>query len=191
MSQAPAPVPAEPAPARVVVPTATGAHLLERSQRVPGTLEEVFAFFGQPANLERLTPGDMRFRVHAMDTPELGDGTLIDYRLSVKGLPLRWRSRIVSWEPPHRFVDVQVKGPYRTWHHLHAFEQHRNPITGALEVEVTDRVHYTVLSDAPLLRPLEDLLDRLFVRRDVARVFEFRRAKMAELFPARPEPMTL
>lgn len=164
--------------------TQAGAHTLERTQRVPGTLDEVFRFFGDPRNLERITPPFLRFQVEAMDTEELGEGTHIDYSLRLHGLPLSWRTRIVEWNPPFHFVDLQLRGPYRLWHHRHDFRQVEHAETGAPEVEVCDRVDFTVLSNARLLRPLERLIERLFVRRDVARIFDHRAAQMAALHPA-------
>mgnify|MGYP000170673248 FL=1 len=158
-----------------------GAHVLERTQVLPGLVDEVFAFFGEPRNLEAITPPFLRFRVEGMDTPELGAETHIDYSLRLHGLPLRWRTRITEWEPPHHFVDLQLKGPYRLWHHHHSFRQVEDPDTGAPLVEVTDRVDFTVLSAAPLLRPLERAVEALFVRRDVARIFDFRTKRLAEL----------
>jgi hypothetical protein len=171
--------PAPPASGRPL-----GAHLLEQRQLVPGRLDEVFEFFCDPGNLERITPDFLRFRIRGMDTPELGEGTHIDYSLRVRGLPLRWRSRILEWNPPYHFVDLQVRGPYRTWHHRHEFRAVEDPETGQPAVEVLDRIHYTVLSAAPLLRPLESLVDRLFVRRDVGKIFDHRRSSMDALFPA-------
>jgi ligand-binding SRPBCC domain-containing protein len=95
-------------------------------------------------------------------------GTEIDYRLRVHGVPLRWRTRIESWQPERRFVDVQVRGPYRLWHHSHEFEE----VAGGTLCR--DVVRYAV--------PGGRIVDRLFVRRDVERIFEFRRRALIELF---------
>jgi len=161
-----------------------GAHVLARTQVVPGRIDEVFRFFGDPRNLEAITPPFLRFRVEGMDTPEIGVGTHIDYSLRLHGLPLRWRTRITEWEPPHHFVDMQLKGPYRLWHHRHEFRQVTDQDTGEPIVGIADRVDFTVLSAAPWLRPLENLLESLFVRRDVVRIFDYRAERMAELLPA-------
>ena len=141
---------------------------LDREQTVPGTVEEVFAFFSDPKNLEAITPPWLRFRVLRSSTPELGEGTLIDYRLRLRGIPLRWRSRIAAWNPPHDFVDEQVIGPYRAWIHRHTFQ----PTPGG--VLVRDHVDYGV--------PGGWLVERLLVRRDLERIFDHRRTSLAALF---------
>jgi len=100
----------------------------------------------------------------------VGPGTRIEYRLRLHGIPLRWRSRISDWDPPRRFVDVQERGPYRLWRHEHVFERREG---GTL---VRDRVEYAV--------PGGWVVDRLFVRRDLARIFEYRSRALQELFGA-------
>ena len=94
---------------------------IERVQRIERSLEEVFYFFGDPANLERLTPPWLNFRVLGCSTETIEEGSLIDYQLRLHGIRIRWRSLISSWEPAQRFVDEQVRGPYRSWHHTHTF----------------------------------------------------------------------
>ncbi len=142
---------------------------LEREQVVRRDLDLVFAFFSDPRNLEALTPPWLHFRVLDCSTPTIAEGTTIDYRLRVHGLPLRWRSVIRSWEPPFRFVDEQLVGPYRTWVHLHTFRETEDG------VRVGDRVDYAVPGGA--------LIDRLFVRRDLKRIFDYRRERLASLLP--------
>jgi ligand-binding SRPBCC domain-containing protein len=87
-------------------------HTLEREQRVALPIDQAFAFYGDARNLERITPPLLRFEVTTPKPIEMGVGTLIEYRLRLHGVPVRWRTRIEAWEPPKRFVDVQVKGPY-------------------------------------------------------------------------------
>lgn len=146
---------------------------LERSQHIDRPLEEVFAFFSAPSNLERITPPWLGFEVVGTSTPELGEGTIIDYRLRLHGLPLRWRSLIRSWDPPYGFVDEQLKGPYRSWVHTHRFERDGG---GTL---VRDHVRYAVPGGA--------LVERLFVRRDIERIFDFRvQALEAHFAPRTP-----
>lgn len=135
---------------------------------LPRPVELVFPFFADARNLERITPPFLRFRVLTPEPIEMGVGTLIDYRLRVHGLPLRWRSEITAWDPPHRFVDEQRRGPYRKWHHEHTFE----PRDGGTLAK--DSVEYAVPGGA--------LVDRLFVRRDVERIFAHRRRVLSELF---------
>ncbi len=143
-------------------------HRFERSQRVPAGPHEVFAFFSAARNLEVLTPSWLRFEVLTPEPIDLREGTLIDYRLRLHGLPLRWRSRIESWTPPRAFVDRQLRGPYRLWHHRHEFEPDGDATV------VRDIVHYALP-----LGPLGGLAHRAIVRRDLERIFEFRAQAIA------------
>jgi ligand-binding SRPBCC domain-containing protein len=147
-------------------------HRLERSVTVPRPLEEVFPFFAEAANLEELTPPWLAFEIVTPRPIEMAEGTLIDYRLRVRGIPMRWRSEITVWDPPHRFVDEQRKGPYRLWRHEHRFEA----LSGTGDdhaTRVIDRVDYAVLFD---------LLVHPFVRRDVETIFDYRGERLRELF---------
>src|SRR4051794_16227728 len=100
-------------------------YVLTREQWIGRPIEEVFAFFGDAANLEAITPAWLRFSVLTPAPITMRPGALLDYRLGWHRVPLRWRTRIELWEPPHRFVDVQLKGPYRLWHHTHTFDEER------------------------------------------------------------------
>lgn len=142
---------------------------LEREQLVRRSLDEVFGFFSDPQNLEALTPTWLRFRVLGSSTPHMQAGTTIDYRLRVHGLPIRWRSLISSWQPPFEFVDEQLRGPYRSWVHQHSFRETEEGVV------VSDRVEYSVLGGA--------LVNKLFVRRDLRRIFDHRRETLAKLLP--------
>ena len=124
------------------------------------SLDEVFGFFCKAEKLEMITPPWVQFRIESPPPIEMREGALIDYRLRVHGFPLRWRTGIDVWEPPHRFVDRQIKGPYRQWIHEHRFSVKDG---GTL---VEDEVTYQV--------PGGWLVDRLFVRRDVERIFAHR-----------------
>jgi len=151
---------------------------LERTTIVPRPLEEVFAFFADAGNLEALTPASLAFEIVTPQPIDMTEGTLIDYRLRIHGLPLRWQSEISVWEPPHRFVDEQRKGPYRRWHHEHLFEdvlQDEEPgvTSGVASTRVIDRVDYAVWLD-PLVHP--------FVRRDLEKIFNYRQERLRELF---------
>jgi ligand-binding SRPBCC domain-containing protein len=138
-------------------------HRLERRQYLDHPLGAVFAFFAEARNLERITPPWLSFEVLRTEPAQLQVGTLIDYRLRVHRVPLRWTSRIEEWEPGCGFVDRQLRGPYALWHHRHRFESQGS---GTL---VRDEVDYAL----PLGR-LGDLAHPLFVRRDLERIFAFR-----------------
>lgn len=137
-----------------------GESIFETTQVVPRPLDEVFDFFADAYNLERITPPFLRFAVLTPAPIEMAPGTLIDYRLRLHGIPIRWRTEITAWEPPHRFVDEQRRGPYRQWIHTHTFRETSEGTS------IADRVAYVV--------PGGSLIDRLFVRRDVERIFGFR-----------------
>jgi ligand-binding SRPBCC domain-containing protein len=146
--------------------------VLRRRQRLELPAPQAFAFYAEARNLEAITPAWLGFRVLTPGTITMQPGTLIDYRLRLHGVPLRWRTRIEVWEPPRRFVDVQVRGPYALWEHTHAFA----PV-GANAVEIPDEVRYALP-----LGPLGRLAHALFVRRDLERIFDFRaRAVAAQL----------
>lgn len=113
-----------------------GTRLFITRQWIHGTPEMHFPFFSAAENLETITPPWLNFKIIGKSTKEIREGTLIDYKLKIKGVPVRWRTRIENWDPPRRFVDTQLRGPYRTWHHTHLFE----PLgDGTL---MTDRVLY-------------------------------------------------
>ena len=140
-------------------------HVLEREQRLPAPPERVFPFFGDARNLEAITPPLLRFRVLTPEPIDMRAGTRLDYRLRLHGVPIRWHTVIEAWEPPERFVDVQVRGPYALWHHTHAFAP--APGGGTL---MRDVVRYAIGYG-----PLGALAARTFVHRDVAAIFDFRR----------------
>ena len=144
---------------------------LHRATTVPVSRDEVFDFFSRAENLEELTPPWLSFNIATPTPIKMEVGTLIDYRLKIRGIPMRWRSEISVWEPPYRFVDQQLRGPYRMWHHEHRFAA----VEGGTRVE--DHVRYAVLGGA--------LVAKLFVAPDVERIFDYRQARLVELFPAR------
>lgn len=144
-------------------------HTLERSQRVPVPVERAFAFYTDALNLEPLTPPWLHFKVTTPGPIAMAAGTLLDYRLKLHRVPIRWQTKIASWEPPHGFVDIQRKGPYSLWEHTHTFE----PVDAG-ETIIRDRVRYAIP-----LGPLGALANLLFVRRDLRRIFDFRAAAVA------------
>jgi ligand-binding SRPBCC domain-containing protein len=146
-------------------------HLLERRQRVELPVEEAFDFYGDARNLERITPPWLDFRVVTPEPIQMGPGTLLDYRLKLHRVPVKWRTRIESWEPPDRFLDAQLNGPYALWEHTHTFEP-----DGPTATFIGDRIRYSIP-----LGPLGELARVLIVRRDLERIFDFRRDAVAEL----------
>jgi ligand-binding SRPBCC domain-containing protein len=146
-------------------------HTIRREQRLPGSPDDVFAFFGDARNLEAITPPLLRFRVLQPDRIEMGVGALIRYRLRVRRVPVGWLTAIRAWDPPHRFVDEQLRGPYALWHHTHTFEALDDG--GTL---MRDVVRYALP-----LGPLGELARRLFVRRDLEAIFDYRARRIVEL----------
>lgn len=159
-----------PAAARLSSP-AVREHRIVRRQLLEGAPEEVFPFFADARNLERITPPLLRFRVLTPAPIEVREGTLIDYRLRVHGVPVRWRTLIAAWDPPHRFVDVQLRGPYALWHHTHEFA----PADGGRTL-MTDTIRYAVGAGV-----LGRIAHALVVRRDVERIFAHREAVLRGL----------
>ncbi|MCG3176644.1 MAG: hypothetical protein MOGMAGMI_01602 [Candidatus Omnitrophica bacterium] len=146
-------------------------HQLERAQTVPASLERVFAFFKRPENLERLTPSGLGFRILTPRPIVMREGALIDYTIRLSGLPVRWTTLITRYEPPLRFVDEQLRGPYAYWHHTHEFRE----VAGG--TEVSDRVVYALPLGA-----LGGLLHRLYVRQELERIFGYRAEAIRSAF---------
>jgi len=146
-------------------------HVLEREQFVSRPRSEVFAFFSDAANLERLTPSSLRFEIKSTRPIDMRAGALIDYKISLFGIGLQWRTLIEVFEPETRFVDVQLKGPYRLWRHTHEF------VDAPGGTIVRDHVEYEVP-----LGPLGDMVRALFVERQLASIFDFRRKTIDEIF---------
>ena len=137
---------------------------LEQEQFIPQPRAEVFRFFSDAFNLERLTPPFLQFKIITPAPIDMHPDTLIDYSLGLYGLGFRWRTRIESYTPDLEFTDTQIRGPYSFWHHTHTFEEVEG---GTL---MRDRVRYQLP-----LGPLGRLAHVLFVRRALTRIFEFRR----------------
>ena len=144
--------------------------LLESVQFVARPLPEVFAFFSDARNLERITPGFLHFRILTPMPVEMRAGALIEYRIRLFGIPFRWRTLIEAWEPGARFTDVQLRGPYALWHHTHEFLA----VPGG--TLVVDRVRY-----AMPMGFLGEIGHALFVRRSLGRIFGHRRKVIGDL----------
>ena len=151
--------------------------LLEREQTLDADAERAFGFFSRAENLEAITPPWLRFRITSPTPIEMHQGALIRYRLALRRVPISWLTRIEEWEPPHRFVDAQLRGPYALWHHTHTFEA-----IDAGRTRMQDTVRY-----AQRFGPAGELAQRLFVQRDLERIFDFRRDAIAQLLAASVE----
>ena len=149
--------------------------ILRREQWIPAPLPAVFSFFSDARNLDRITPRWLHFKILGQIDSELSTGTLIHYKLAWYGIPMDWTSRIEEWRPPTLFVDLQLKGPYRFWHHTHCFERCRG---GTL---ITDTVRYAVP-----LGVLGDTCAGWLVRRDVERIFDYRAKQIPLMFNEQP-----
>ena len=149
-------------------PDNPSAYRLQAELFLPLPREELFDFFGDAFNLEKLTPGWMNFSVLTPPPIEMHEGTLIDYKLRIRGVPLRWRTKITGWEPPYRFCDEQLKGPYRFWRHEHTFES----VEGGCMAR--DQVDYAV--------PGGRLVHWMLVRGDVERIFKYRSEVLHRIF---------
>ena len=131
-------------------------------------LDEVFAFFSEARNLEKLTPPWLSFEVLTEGPIIMAPGALIDYRIRWRGIPMRWRTEIEVWEPPYRFVDRQLRGPYRLWRHEHVFAEADDGTS------IIDRVEYAPFGGV--------IAQRLAVARDVRKIFAYRHEALAGIF---------
>ena len=151
------------------------AHRLYRKTLVPAPVDQVFAFFSQAENLDRITPPWLRFRLLSPTPITMVLGTRIDIALKLSGIKLRWRSEITAWDPPHSFEDRQIEGPYKQWEHLHRFTPHKD---------------HTLMEDAVVYRvpgwALEPLVHFWFVRPKLEAIFDYRESRLQEIFG--PDP---
>jgi ligand-binding SRPBCC domain-containing protein len=141
---------------------------LDSEQWFEHPLQEVFAFFADPKNLETITPPWLHFEIKTRGAIEMRQGAKIVYQLRLHGIPIAWQSEISVWDPPNRFVDEQLRGPYKLWRHQHRFAEQDG------RALALDHVDYAV--------PGGRLVQRLFVARELERIFVFRRRKLKEVF---------
>lgn len=146
-------------------------YTLVREQRFPRTRAELFPFFADAANLAEITPPSLHFRIRTPMPIEMRPGTLLDYTIRLFGIPVRWRTRIETFDPPARFTDEQLRGPYRRWHHTHEF----------IEVEGGTLMRDTVEYALPL-GPLGRLAHALLVKSSLRRIFDYRRDVLQRRF---------
>ena len=142
--------------------------LFEKQRTLERSITEVFEFFSDAHNLAVITPPQLRLEVLTPAPVEMLPGTRIDYRLRLRGIPIRWQSEITDWNPPHGFVDEQRRGPYRLWRHIHTFDETENGVV------VGDSVAYAVWGGG--------LVNKFFVRPDIEKIFAYRSKKLDEIF---------
>jgi ligand-binding SRPBCC domain-containing protein len=150
------------------------SRIYECEQWLPAPRGDVFAFFSDARNLNTITPPWLNFRILTQGPLDVYAGAQIDYRITLRAIPMRWRTRITLWQPDDRFIDEQVRGPYRRWVHLHTFEDQRGG------THCRDRVEYAHLGGP--------LIERCFVRPEIERIFAYRREVMARLFSVASPP---
>ena len=148
-----------------------GNYQLHREQVISRPIESVFAFFADARNLERITPPWLKFSILTPAPIEMRSGAIIEYRIGWGPVLLRWRTEILDWNPPHHFIDVQRRGPYRLWHHAHRFEA----VDGG--TRMSDIVEYALP-----LGPLGRMMHAMCVRRDLERIFDYRRNIIEQVF---------
>lgn len=142
--------------------------VLERETTIAQPIESVFSFFSDASNLEFLTPSWLKFKILTESPMFMGSGTKIDYELKLHGIPINWQSAITSWDPPHKFIDEQTKGPYTQWVHVHEFVESQNGIL------IKDMVEYQVVGGL--------FTNVSYVSLQLNRIFDYRQKRMEEFF---------
>ena len=154
--------------------------VLQRRQVLEAGVEEAFEFFSRAENLEAITPPFLKFRITTPTPIEMRAGTLIRYRLRLRGIPISWLTRIDAWDPPHGFVDRQLRGPYGLWHHTHSFEP----------IDADHTLMHDIVRYGQRMGPLGSIAEHLVVRRDLDRIFDFRRDEIVALLARDASPAT-
>ena len=145
-------------------------HILLREITLALPRPEAFGFFVDAGNLERITPPELKFQIITPQPINIESGALIDYQLRMRGIPIKWRTEISTWEPPFRFVDQQLKGPYTQWIHTHTFTE-----ISPNETLIHDEVRYRLP-----LEPLGDII-HFFIRKELDYIFDYRQKAVAEI----------
>lgn len=146
-------------------------HILERKQIINRPIKEVFDFFADAGNLEKITPPELNFHIITPQPIDIKKGTLIDYELKLRGIPVKWKTEITDWNPPHSFVDTALKSPYKQWIHLHTFEEGKKG-----ETIMRDKVRYKLPFE-----PLGDLA-HWYVKKELRYIFDYRYKVIEEIF---------
>lgn len=148
-------------------------HILERKQIINHPRAEVFEFFADAGNLERITPPELNFHIITPQPIDIRKGALIDYQLKLRGIPVRWKTEITQWNPPFDFVDTALRSPYKQWIHLHTFEEGADG-----ETIMKDIVRYRLPFE-----PLGDIA-HFYVKKELAYIFDYRYKIIEEIFSA-------
>ncbi len=146
-------------------------YTLDSIQFINKPIEDVFEFFSNPDNLSVITPPKLGFKILTPTPIKMSAGRLIDYKIYLMGFPIHWRALITDFDPPHTFIDQQIKGPYTIWHHTHTFQK----VDGG--VEIKDRVVYSIPFSI-----LGRILNFLWIRKDLENIFNYRKKVIDELF---------
>lgn len=146
-------------------------YTLDSIQFINKPIEDVFEFFSNPDNLSVITPPKLGFKILTPTPIKMSIGRLIDYKIYLMGIPIHWRTLITDFDPPHTFIDQQIKGPYTIWHHTHTFQK----VDGG--VEIKDRVVYSIPFSI-----LGRILNFLWIRKDLENIFNYRKKVIDELF---------
>ena len=153
-----------------IVAAEQGGYRLTTQQQINLPRSEVFSFFADAMQLERITPPFLDFSVLTPQPIEMRAGLLLDYKLYLHRIPIKWRTKINVWDPPFRFVDSQLRGPYKHWHHEHVFEE----IDGGRKTLVKDNVHYVPRGGL--------IVHKYFVKPDLLKIFQYRQDRIREIF---------
>ena len=153
-------------------------HILERKQIVERPIAEIFEFFANAGNLEKITPPELNFKIISPQPIDIKKGALIDYQLKLRGIPITWKTEITQWNPPFDFVDTALKSPYKQWIHLHTFEEGAN----SNETIMKDIVRYRLP-----LEPLGDIA-HFYVKKELKYIFDYRYKVIEEIFKLSEQP---
>ena len=146
-------------------------HILTRNLTLDLPIEQVFDFFADAGNLELITPPELNFKITTTQPINIKQGTLIDYQLNLRGLPIKWQTIISEWNPPHVFVDEALKSPYKQWVHRHTLTRIEENKT-LIEDEVRYRLPFEPFGD----------LAHWYVKKELKYIFNYRHKVIEEIF---------
>lgn len=154
-------------------------HHLEQTQVLPISLSEAWDFFSSPRNLDQITPKDIGFKITHLPSEKMYAGQIITYKIQINGIWVPWVTEISHVDEGKSFVDQQISGPYKLWHHRHTFEPHPDGVL------MTDLVHYSIGFSL-----LGEIPHKLFVRKQLEGIFQHRKETLAEMFQQKDRAYT-